>query len=339
MDDLIAMTDLSHSLDRADSPALPAGLESADADRIEDALAASQAANTRRTYRQLWATFCRWAEGRGILALPASPESVAAYLAARADDGLRASSIRTARAAIADAHRRAGQEDPTAHEGVKRVVSGLVRADTNPQRQAKALTSEALAAVRATVFMPRRHRGRVARGESAEQAARRGRVDLALLATMRDGMLRRSEAAALRWGDVEFRADRTGLLHVRRGKSDQEGRGAVLFIGPGAASALLAIRPADAVIDAAAPVFGLSASQIGRRFRAAAKAAGLGEGYTGHSGRVGMAQDLAAAGTELPALMTAGRWTSPEMPARYTASQAAGRGAVAHYYREAAEPQ
>ena len=46
--------------------------------------------------------------------------------------------------------------------------------------------------------------------------------------------------------------------------------------------------PQDAgVVDPAAPVFGLSASQIGRRIDAAAKAAGLGEGFTGHSGRVG----------------------------------------------------
>ena len=61
--------------------------------------------------------------------------------------------------------------------------------------------------------------------------------------------------------------------------------------------------PEDAgVVDPAAPVFGLSASQIGRRIDAAAKAAGLGEGFTGHSGRVGMAQDLAASGMELPEL-------------------------------------
>ena len=63
------------------------------------------------------------------------------------------------------------------------------------------------------------------------------------------------------------------------------------------------------------------------------KAAGLGDGFTGHSGRVGMAQDLAAAGVELPALMTAGRWKSSKMPARYTEGQAAGRGAVARYYQ------
>ena len=59
----------------------------------------------------------------------------------------------------------------------------------------------------------------------------------------------------------------------------------------------------------------------------------LGEGFTGHSGRVGMAQDLAATGVDLPALMTAGRWKSSRMPAKYTERQAAGRGAVARYYQ------
>ena len=56
--------------------------------------------------------------------------------------------------------------------------------------------------------------------------------------------------------------------------------------------------------------------QIGRRIDAAAKAAGLGEGFTGHSGRVGMAQDLAASGVELPELMTAGRWKSRSVALR-----------------------
>ena len=93
-------------------------------------------------------------------------------------------------------------------------------------------------------------------------------------------------------------------------------------------------RAAEELLDQNAPVFGLSAKQIGRRVQAAAKAAGLGEGFTGHSGRVGMAQDLVKSGTELPALMTAGRWKSSRMPARYTERQAAGRGAVARYYQE-----
>ena len=39
------------------------------------------------------------------------------------------------------------------------------------------------------------------------------------------------------------------------------------------------------------------------------------------------------AGAELPELMTAGRWDSPTMPAKYTEGQADGSGAVARYYR------
>ena len=159
-------------------------------------------------------------------------------------------------------------------------------------------------------------------------------MDVALLSVLRDGLMRRSEAAALTWADVEIQEDGSARLHVRRSKTDPEAEGAVLYTGSDAAAALVAIMPEGfAVVDAAAPVFGLSASQIGRRVDAAAKAAGLGEGFTGHSGRVGMAQDLAASGVELPELMNAGRWKSSKMPARYTERQAAGRGAVARYYQ------
>ena len=57
----------------------------------------------------------------------------------------------------------------------------------------------------------------------------------------------------------------------------------MLFLGPPAVEALLAIRPEEAVIDPGPRVFGLSVSQIGRRIKAATKIAGLGEGFAGHS--------------------------------------------------------
>ena len=172
------------------------------------------------------------------------------------------------------------------------------------------------------------------RQESSERAFWRARVDVALLATLRDGLFRRSEAAALTWGDVEFRDNGSALLQLRRSKTDQEAEGVTLYIGTEASQALRAIRPAQELLDPAIPVFGMSTRHIGNRVRAAAKAAGLGEGYTGHSGRVGMVQDLVKSGVELLALMTAGRWKSSKMPARYTERQAADRGAVARYYQE-----
>ena len=213
-------------------------------------------------------------------------------------------------------------------------MAGIARVNGKPQRQAKPLTETALAAVKATAKLPRRHRSRAVRGGErpgcrAPRAGGRRPVSV-----LRDGLLRRSEASALRWGDGELQADGSARIHVRRSKTDPEAEGAVLYIGEEAALALQWILPeAVAVADPAALVFGLSASQIGRRVSAAAKAAGLGDGFTGHSGRVGMAQNLAAAGVELPELMTAGRWKSSRMPARYTERQAAGRGAVARYYQ------
>ena len=60
----------------------------------------------------------------------------------------------------------------------------------------------------------------------------------------------------------------------------------------------------------------------------------LNNGRFGTGGQDGMAQDLAATGVELPALITTGRWKISRMPARYTERQVAGQGAVARYYQE-----
>ena len=285
-------------------PPVPPGLTALDVERIARAVGRSQSRNTVRNYTRNFRAFDAWCGMRGITDHPASPEAVAAYLTERAAEGWMPATIRVAAAAIADRYKQDGVENTAAHPGVKRVVAGLVRADTREQRQAQPLTAEALAAVRATAKLPRQ---KARRPEPANAAERRGLVDIALLSVMRDALLRVSEAAALRWGDVQIEADGTARVQVRRSKTDQEGAGSLLYLGGTAVQDLLAIRPEKAAMAPEALVFELSASQIGRRFRAAALAAGLGDGFSGHSGRVGMAQDLSAAGTELPALMTAGR--------------------------------
>ena len=106
---------------------------------------------------------------------------------------------------------------------------------------------------------------------------------------MRDGLLRRSETSALRWGDVEFHADGSGRLHVARPLDRPSGRGAILYLCPAAVEALLAIRP-EAVIDPGTSVFGLSASPISHRLSAATRTAGLGDDFRAYSPRVGMAR-------------------------------------------------
>lgn len=54
--------------------------------------------------------------------------------------------------------------------------------------------------------------------------------------------------------------------------------------------------------------------------------------FSGHSARVGMAQDLLADGADLASLMQAARWKSPRMAMRYTEALAAGAGAVARLH-------
>ncbi len=74
---------------------------------------------------------------------------------------------------------------------------------------------------------------------------------------------------------MEIRDNGSGLLEVRQSKTEPDGKGVVLYIGNEADEALRAIRPVEELLDLNAPIFGLSARQIGRRVKAAAKAAGL----------------------------------------------------------------
>ena len=227
-------------------------------------------------------------------------------------------------AALTDAN----LEDPS-HPGARRAMAGLYRMFGRPPLQATPLTSDVAAAIRATATRPRPFQ--TGRMESEPTAERRGLVDIALAAVMCDALLRRPEAADLVWEDIERAPDGSGRLIVRRSKTDQAAEGRMLYLSPRAMADLDAIRPSEPA-QGNMSVFGLSGSQIGRRIARSCEAAGFPGAYSGHGPRVGMAQDLAANGAELPALMEAGRWESPAMPARYTRSQAAARGAVATYY-------
>ena len=239
--------------------------------------ALSWAPNTRKSYTTGWKDFAFWTFRNNCAGLPSTPVTVSRYLE-HLVEGQR-KSLATARsrlAAIAAAHRIAQHPDPSQTPMVKATLKRLAREYGKPRKQASGLTSEALAAVKATARIQRVHKGKRHRKETESQAARRALVDLALLQVMRDGMLRRSEAAALTWGNVDVQGDGTGRLHVARSKTDQTAQGAVLYIGPQAVDALLAIRPEEVMIDPNARVFNLSVSQIGRRIKAAARIAGLG---------------------------------------------------------------
>jgi integrase len=139
-------------------------------------------------------------------------------------------------------------------------------------------------------------------------------------------MARRSELLALLREALQVEVDGFGILVIRRGKTDPEAEGAAAPVTPDAMRHLLAWTEAASVADG--PLFravlkggriggSLDASEVRRVFKAMARAAGLSQGdatrISGHSTRVGAAQDLLLYGETLPAIMQAGRWKTAEM--------------------------
>ena len=218
------------------------------------------------------------------------------------------------------------------------MLQGLGRQAVGRGRgQAQAITANDCAAILATAAMPRR----TGRGmESEVGAAERGAVDRAIVALLFQGGLRRSEAAALTWGDVQDATDGAGILvRIRRSKTDQEGTATdVRYLKNGCAVALRQLR--DRITgqrsglppEPTEPVLGgLNGQSIARRLTAAARAAGIDGRITGHSGRVGLASELTARGASTTETMLAGGWKTARMVAHYSAAATAEQGAVAKY--------
>ena len=301
-------------------PSIPA-LRAAD-QGVASSLESVLSDNTHRVYGTQWRIFTGWCDEVGLTSLPAEPLTVARYLAARAGSGASIATIRLATSAISKAHDWAKLESPCRDPGVRASLKGWGRRLSKPQRQSGALTADVLAVIRLTAVQPRK-RGRGI--ETPEQAAERGKFDLALVAVLSDAGLRRSEAAALTWGDVQHWEDGSGRITVIRSKTDAEAQGAVVAITPAAMAALSVIRPAG--VGGGEKVFWLSESQIARRVKVIAKAAGLAdwEFFSGHSGRVGMARRMAQNGAPTHEIERQGRWKQGGgMVGRYTRGETAG---------------
>ena len=301
-------------------PSIPA-LRAAD-QGVASSLESVLSDNTRRVYGTQWRIFAGWCNEVGLTSLPAEPLTVARYVAARANSGASIATIRLATSAISKAHEWAKLETPCRDPGVRASLKGWGRRLSKPQRQSGALTADVLAVIRLTAVQPRK-RGRGI--ETPDQAAERGRFDVALVAVLSDGGLRRSEASSLTWGDVQRWEDGSGRITVVRSKTDAEAQGATVAITPAALDALSALRPAGVGGDG--KVFGLSESQIARRVKAIAKAAGLEnwEFFSGHSGRVGMARRMAQNGAPTHEIERQGRWKQGGgMVGRYTRGESAG---------------
>lgn len=290
----------------------------------------SRAPNTRRAYQAALAAFAGFCDPQGRSPIPATPESVTAFLTGLASQGLRPATIAVHASAIAYSHRLAGHPNPCDTAMVRDLLRGIRRSQGVAPRQAPALTLARLATALVEL----------------DRSCVRGRRDAALLTLGFALAARRSELVALDVQDIEDDGD--GLLvRIRRSKTDQEGQGAVLYV-PLAQESLeaCAVRAVRAwLVDLGEPV-------SGPLFRAVRKGGTLGERlseravdlvvrragnileceapFSAHSLRAGLVTTLAAQGRTELQIMEQSRHKSSAMVRRYAREVDAKRSSPLH---------
>ena len=173
---------------------------------------AAIAENTRRAYQQDLRDFLKWG---GVV--PCSPEKLAAYIAERAEVS-SAHTITRRVVGIGRAHVSQGYPDPAKTDLVRTVLRGVRRVKGLAQRQVSPLLKADVLAI------------------AAQTQGIKGLRDRALILLGFAAALRRSELAALDFGDIEF--VREGLLvHLRKSKTDQIGEGRKIGVPWGRTSA------------------------------------------------------------------------------------------------------
>jgi integrase/recombinase XerD len=210
-------------------------------------------------------------------------------------------------------HRLLDRPDPTGGEANNLTIRRIRRGRPNRPRQAKAMTRDYLDQCLA-----------------AQPGTPWGLRNRAMISLGYDLLTRRSELIALRTEDVIERHDGTLRALIRRGKSDPFGMGRIAFSSHRSAELVAEwlawrgphIAPLFCPIYHEKPINrGLSTGKVKLIIKEAAAAAGLPvadvAAFSGHSLRVGAAQDLLCAGHDTAAIMRAGGWKSVSVLGRY----------------------
>jgi site-specific recombinase XerD len=286
------------------------------AERVAAYRSASKAKNTVRSYKSDCADFEAWCRTRKLAHLPATPATVALYLAHLADAGRKVSTITRRISAISQAHQLAGHDTPTTGIDVRATMAGI-RREHGTAQTAKA------------PVLPDDLRTMVALQPHSALGAR----NRALLLIGWASASRRSELVSLDVRDVEVTS--AGLrIMLRRSKTDQEGEGRVVGIPRGRASETCPVRALEAWLAQSGvregPLFRplnrwghigrarLSDMAVFRLVKTAAEAAGLDpKRYAGHSLRAGLATSAAIAGKSERAIMDQTGHKSVKVARRY----------------------
>ena len=161
--------------------------------------------NTQRAYKTDLKNFNEWCEENGQIALPASPETLAGYVAHLADT-CKWATINRRLAAISKLHQLQNLETPTQNRVFKTVMEGIKRANGIRQKQAPAFKLHKLKSILRDI-------------DTESNAKLR---DKALLLLGFTGAFRRSELVALNIEDLQFTEE--GLIvSMQKSKTNQYG--------------------------------------------------------------------------------------------------------------------
>lgn len=274
------------------------------------------APSTIRAYRANFERFIEFCKTNDICALPADPEIVAKYVAHLTKSSLKSSSIRIAVASISSIHKLNLLDDPTQNPAVKIEMRRMHRALGRQSKQAFGITASLLE----KMFY--------AAGDDL-----RGSRDRALLLLAYESMCRRSELISLRIEDIQIKQlneIEEMKIRLRKSKTDQEMWGRSIFPSQRTAHAITEwmekARLAEGYLfrginNAMDVTKELKGGQINRIYKRLASEIKLPketvEQISGHSMRIGAAQDLLKSGASLPQIMNRGRWTKPDTVMRY----------------------
>jgi site-specific recombinase XerD len=310
---------------------LPAKIEHADSHAAiarlvewESMAEGAYAKNTRRAQRADGAIFQAFCERLGVAYFPADPKSIRSFIEHCVQQLKKPATIRRYVATIARAHIAAGLLSPCASEPVRLALKEMGRNTTSRQRQALALGWKEI-----KEFI-----------NSAGEGLRADR-ERALLCVAYDTMARRSELVAFNVEDVEFLPNGSGTLLIRRSKTDQVGEGSRAYLAGETVKWLKAWLENAEITEGAVFRRLVGRGRVGDRLNAdiisdiykrVARWIGMAakqvSGVSGHSVRVGAAQDLLALNIDLASVMQAGRWKSTRMPMRYGEEALAGRSGM-----------
>src|ERR1700733_10316543 len=281
--------------------------------------------NTLRAQKADGAIFQAFCESRGESYLPADPKTIRAFIEDQTAAGKKPATIKRYVATIARVHVAAKLLNPCSSEAVRLGLKKMGRETSARQDQAHPLGWKEI-----KEFI-----------ESAGQGLRADR-ERAMLCVAYETLARRGELVALEVKDLDFHPDGTGQALIRRGKTDAEGQGRVGYLSRETVR-WLTIWLEHANISEG-PIFRrlIGRDQIGEAlhpgsiapiFKRVAQWIGMPARYvaevSGHSTRVGAAQDLAALDIDLAAITQAGGWKSTRMPLQYAEKIHAARSAMA----------